>query len=662
MKKIVSILLVISLLTGITSVLAGCQKSDGVLTRAGWIDMLSEQYNLYTAQSQEPYYKDVTTSNAHFQRIQSCAEWGIIEKSSKFNPNGKATTSFAIVTAIKAIGVERLEKSDYRPNLKTDNDIITFFKTQSGSDIAANKNLTIDLSREILEKTQAISDGMTLPQFHNIEYKSNVKLMNLNQVKFDADGKTARLNNGSVNVGDIIVIEPNEFFPDGKYAKITENNNGQLTYIAAEIDEVTDKFEVSGTYDPKILAVRPLTSGVTVVSAGGTPVAQSYNGTFKPVYMPLNTYNNAGKVEFGLNKTYSSSNGKITISGSVSVDFDKITVDFGDWIWLPWDGYRNAYLRIDDTVSLNISVEGNYEQTIPLAAVGMGIPGVSLTADLALNIGIDGSAYVTISVKTAEEVTIQAPSFKTKLNVSNSNPQATSHLEVHGWVRPDVCVSVKIIGHKIAYVGAYSGVEAKATVDNKISAGINESCIDLKAWVPLAVYYGYDLIIKKGDDKKVFWDEGNSVWKQQLHIEDGVVVPKCTRTGEETAAESDEGNEQDGTTADPSNIDDDLVNFSAQGGYLQISSYFVAMSPNETDSLVITRLPEGYSATNIVFVSENPSVATVNSGGAITIVGEGTAIIKVSTSDGEYEQFCAVVSRASYPNDYTSWENTPQIA
>lgn len=76
-------------------------------------------------------------------------------------------------------------------------------------------------------------------------------------------------------------------------------------------------------------------------------------------------------------------------------------------------------------------------------------------------------------------------------------------------------------------------------------------------------------------------------------------------------------------------------------GSLKLSSTFVTVKAGESASISILEYPEGYSASNFSWTIENTSVATV-SGGTITGVSAGTTILEVKSTDGNYQQYCAV--------------------
>ena len=664
MKKLLSFLLAFSLLLGMAA-LPGCGRSENeevrqTLTRADWIYQLTQQYQISGGADEDPFFTDVGETNPYFPEVQACAKWGIVEASGEFRPADPATSRFAAVTAVKAMGVARLEKSDYKASLQSDEDIATFFEEQSGLSLEESGTLTATQAQEILDGAGDIADNMTLPQVHTVEYKENVRKLTLDEVAFSADGKTATLKSGTAAVGDFLVVEPSEYMPEGKYVKVTAADNNTLTYEQAALDELTDTFEISGTYEPEILAVRPLSGGITVESIGGeTPVAspQGFYSRPKPSSLAAgaapaavpaaDTYTDAGSVTLKVDQALSSG---ASISGTVKVNFDKITLDYGDWVWLPWDGYRDSYVRIDNTLHADLTVQGNYHDTMTLASVGMSFYGVlTVTADLVLNVGFDGEVSVAVEVNSTEEVTVP-PWSGAKLRTKVNDSSVSAHLEVQGYIRPNLCAAVKVLGHKVTYVGAYTGLEAKAIADAEVTGDGAESCLDLKAWVPLVVYYGYDLIVTKGDEQKEFWNENNSVWKTHLHIEDGEVVEACTRTGEQVDPEV----EDDPNAPVPPNIDEEGIDAAKNGGTdrMLISAFYVALNPGASDMLAVTRLPDGYSASDLVFTSSRPEIVTVDNAGILTAVGEGTAIIRVATSDGEYEQFCMVSAYTSFAVDF----------
>lgn len=66
------------------------------------------------------------------------------------------------------------------------------------------------------------------------------------------------------------------------------------------------------------------------------------------------------------------------------------------------------------------------------------------------------------------------------------------------------------------------------------------------------------------------------------------------------------------------------------------------LNKDETMQLVATVVPSNATNTNIIWISENEEIATVDSNGSVTAVGSGETIIKAVSEDGEFVASCAV--------------------
>jgi len=650
MKKLLSVMLAISLLLGTITGLSGCGKKEGaeILTRSAWISMLAKQYNLTKSSNEEPVFTDVKSSNPNFQAVQSCAEWEIVEKTGEFKPDDNAKNEFAIVTAVKAIGIARLEKSDYKASLKTNEEILSFFKLQSGLSVSSDKKLTQKQAEEILAKAQDISAGLTLPQVYDVDYKENVKEMTLNQVTFSADGRSATLKSGSVNVGDIIVVEPNKYLPSGKYAKVTAVNGADVKYTAATIEETCEDLTIQGTYTPEIYSVVPRTAGVTVVSAGGAavdPVSSPNNsGTVKATALGLkhdsneritplaSAQENLGSVAFDLGVTIDG----IQITGTVSIEDIKVTLDlptvkvlFAE-VLVPGDVYFRADYKMKE--SIKVSVKAN--KTIPLATFDLGLPGLaSAYAGLVLKLGIDGSISVSLEAPVMAAADFKMGSgLKAEGRVGSFEPEV--EVKVAGYVRPALQIAAQIAGKDFASVGCYVGLEGELSVPVFKNGEVHD-CVDLQLWVSAACFANADVEIGvkivSEEAKYEIFDKSNSFFKPNWHFENWIKVDKCTYDGESSASNNTPGD----------NIDEELLDYSFGDG-LTISAFYVALNPNTGDKLIVTHIPGGYSAGDLSFTSDKPNVVSVDNSGNMLTKNEGTAIIKVATSDGKYEQFCVV--------------------
>lgn len=60
-------------------------------------------------------------------------------------------------------------------------------------------------------------------------------------------------------------------------------------------------------------------------------------------------------------------------------------------------------------------------------------------------------------------------------------------------------------------------------------------------------------------------------------------------------------------------------------------------------SIIVSVIPEGYTLNDLVYTSEDPSVACVSDNGYVTAISEGIAKITTQTSDGKYTDTCYIV-------------------
>lgn len=107
------------------------------------------------------------------------------------------------------------------------------------------------------------------------------------------------------------------------------------------------------------------------------------------------------------------------------------------------------------------------------------------------------------------------------------------------------------------------------------------------------------------------------------HIEDGKDVGECTRKYDREATTEE--------TTEPNYSDS-----------IETEKFSSTVNVGASSKINITALPEGYSNSDLVFSSQDSSVATVSKDGTITGVSSGSTIITISTSDSKYSTQYAV--------------------
>lgn len=85
---------------------------------------------------------------------------------------------------------------------------------------------------------------------------------------------------------------------------------------------------------------------------------------------------------------------------------------------------------------------------------------------------------------------------------------------------------------------------------------------------------------------------------------------------------------------------------------VNITESSVSIEKDSTHQLVWEISPSNASNQNVVFISENDEIATVDENGLITAVGKGTTTISILTEDGNFDDSCEVTVTSDEPEIY----------
>lgn len=165
-----------------------------------------------------------------------------------------------------------------------------------------------------------------------------------------------------------------------------------------------------------------------------------------------------------------------------------------------------------------------------------------------------------------------------------------------------------------------------------------ETCIDITTYGILKFSMDSDSVISKllkGPFEHEFINEKNGkIEALCLHVEDGKIVPKCTRNYK--------GIEEEETTTSESTTYEVETGVIEEGDMLDLETYFLTVGAGETGRVVLTELPEGYTTADVTYTSTDTKIATVDGFGTVRGVDGGAAEIKVQTKDGKYKASCNV--------------------
>ena len=491
-------------------------SSENAITRTEWIAMLADQEGYTDCKNDKSYFDDINQSNDNFKKIQACAEWEILDKGGSFLPNDKATTEFAVITAVKSIGLQFISAND-KP-IRTDSEIIHFYKEKTGDRFDNQSYIDADYATKILNNTKQIKEGIKLKNSGSVEYKDNVKKIDTSSIKIHGNQATTLQ---PVKVGDILVIEPCDAYPSGKALKIKKVKGENIEFTTPGLDEFLGAYTFSGEASPVVTAVSSSDKDTTVKIETGnadttptvtpaaiTPLALAGNE------IPTSTSTNPFNYDIKLSKKV----GNVKISGTISLKKLIMRVDEFNAVGITVKNC-NAHLSYD--LESKISVSG---KTVPVRvdAKLFGVLGAAIK--ITVKIGIDGSVSVVSSTTVTETMKYKQgalPIFRQ----TNTSPQTDLELKVKGYVNPEICIAGEVFNVDMFDFGGTIGVFNAEASTNKYG------CLDIKAYVPLDLFINsQDSVLGKLKIKISWkiWDSKSSKIKKQWHIESGKIVAKCT--------------------------------------------------------------------------------------------------------------------------------------
>lgn len=293
-------------------------------------------------------------------------------------------------------------------------------------------------------------------------------------------------------------------------------------------------------------------------------------------------------------------------------------------------------LSVSGTISSDIKIA-----TIPIATVGI----ASVDLDMYLYMDLNGE----ISVKTTITVNTKVE-YNGKKVKKSTDCQVTPEAEVKASVEAGaaVAVAVKAFGIDIISIRLKAGLlldtSVKETFDNKAYMDGDDLVYEQKADVKIGVnLYAPVIKIEFNKTKKCLLGKfisgeyiisdkdsidkgkengsgfGNLCLKQELLGEDFTLYTIKFRVHKPDETEEETG----------------------LGDYLSLDHLAQEVKTGATVELKVENIPSGYKESDIIWSSDDTSIATVKNG-KVKGVAEGTTNVTVSTSDGKYSASCVI--------------------
>ncbi len=663
-KRIIKALSLCIIIFLFNFVITGCaknNKAEDKLSRAAYIGMLGDSFGINEYEAEENYFTDVKTSDNYYSQIQACAEWEVIVSSDKFNPTDQSTLEFALESAVRAVGIDKLQASGEL--IDTNNLVNYYINNIAEIDISKlDSQISKETAEQIIGYALDYRNNIELPQICEINLKEGVKSADLD-ISLNYDGKTGNIKDGSkYSVGDIVYWkESNTSMARG--IKITNISDGMFRYEDAELEDIYSDINITGTFEANVIEATSASDGTNV----------NYNNI---LYNEISTYGvsyaseqsqqkaeflaNGVKVDKGKNHVTfkaqvsgkNSGSGKSEYYGDIVVAIKNIntTVNYKHESLRPFAVKEiSANVSFDTEISSKINAE--FSRTIPLGEVYLSVAGpINLRLVLSANIGANGE--VSISYTTDNNLYAGWKKNKGLQKSFNSKPvleyNADATVTAEATALCDLIVGWKNISKSIVNVEVTTGLVAIGKTDGDLLSS-EPLCTDVLVYVPLRWGINQRACILTDIKsnlkyKQTVWDSTNSAFQLHLHFENNVRTAgdKCTR-GEKKEVVQEKADKNGKPIDEIELFDFELVDFD----FIKLETYVVFLNENSTAKMGITYLPEGYEEKDLTYEVENKSVCSVDAGN-IKALGEGSTVVRVHTSDGMLMVSFAVIVSGNY--------------
>ena len=510
-----------------------------------------------------------------------------------------------------------------------------------------------------------------------------------------------------VSVGETFVTAPTAEHPAGvayKVAEIREEADGTLTIVTESptLEDLFDELDVHMTVeaDPSMIIWDPAFVG------GASPVADGQPGSYTVTFLsagpqaePLKTWSDSFSKDFSLGsgnfeKNWSSKNssalgggpgaqalensnfvydktpsiedfggstdswkknltvenkfsGGYKITGNISINSLTVSADvqYKKFLKIPY-GIENASVQVSSDLKASLKLEGNLHEELRIAIVPIPIAATGLSVSVELFLYVDASGQLQVRAGLGANAKVEYQDGRLRRTASSN-----AHAETEAAIEMDF------------------GAKLRATLDALSVVKIMDADVSVGGNLTASAYIGGNCEVTEEDG------QSQITYKESMNIQADLYLPiikiTCGGSGtlieaiglsgnwtviskdkaahfellnyswvfwEETVTIDKDGNVIDSETSSAGENEDIGASDDTQ---LDLKSYTVTL---RGDSVQLELdLPAGTAVPDVVWTSDNPSVATVDASGIVSPVSTGTATITVSLrSDPNVYVKCAV--------------------
>lgn len=664
-KRIISAITGIAVLASTTTVLSGCgsleeffngesksdedsagtqdtiatSTDDGVITNGEWLAMVNDAFGMEVDESAED------------GEIQAAKDWGVIGEDENVDLNAPVDDKFVTSTLMRASGYADLDSSD--------EEII-----QAAVDHGVISSPTESISSpeqavESLSTAQHQWSNQTFEERCDIQLGDNVtdlsQTLNVTDIEIKGSDSMIIPSASAENLtSDSVVIVPKEDDYDGTAYKVISVNQladgkSEIKYAPATFEEVYKDIKASGVFS-SVGDVKPA-EGVSYEFVDRKPTATQLSNTEKGKIQPLVS---AGGEHNIRDLVFKKKVGAVELEAGVK-DI-KITANV-DVNVFPKKKVNQIYLALDYTEYVSASTgfvfgkdeDGNVnifnldkkvdEASLDLGEIDIQLGwGLAIALKASLSFDATGEAEVVLSIANKKGFEMKGDSIRS-INENSSKAEIAINAQLGAYANltialvPSFLTDIELVRVTLK-VGPTLSAEMKWDSDTEIA------CTQIDGWLTIELSAGLlETFFKDAHKDLLKIGKDNSPVKFSIHLENFKPVPECTVNGEKTTEPATE-------------------EATIPVGIFALEKSYISIDVGSSAKLGIESLPSGYSASDIIWESKNPDIASVDTNGNISANSAGSTSITVKTKDGKYSISCAVTSKSEIVvNNNISQEN-----
>lgn len=669
-KRIISALTGTAILVSCSSVLSGCSlkeffsnentsSNNGTLTNGEWLEMINDAFGMQVDE------------NAEDGELDAAKAWDVIGEDEEIDKNAPVDDKFVTSTLMRAAG--------FADGNSTDEEIINAAIKHG---VISDPNATLSDPQKAIESLTKTQDEWVSQEFEehlNVELVEGVQNFSESMSASDFDvtdegviipTKYAK----NLSKDNIFILPKSKTTGEGGAYKVIstiENTDGtvRVKCVPAAPEEIYEKIDVSGKFHPSASNLE-VSQDPRVSIVNDEPQGVSYNPDSISA-TPLGAMMcNQGSIQQLGSKGIESFNFKVKLDKDtelgIAIKDIALNTDI-DWSFGVFKGLDidKIYMALDytDEISLEstlFEVGGDDkplykalldktfldEPSIELGKAAIYIcPGISVNLRFELTYESSGKLKVSVSTANTKGFELKGSNFRSiDKSTRSADIQLTGEAGIYGTFT--LALSLDYVVDEIDLLSLKLKTGPALKGEARLHGEEDEDplfCIDVSAVYKIELKL---ILLEKvmkafGLEASVTLIDEEYTLINMLHYENFKLVPECTLDDKEEE-----------TTTEENTI---------AVGIFALETSYLSLDVGSSGKIAIKSLPSGYSASDLVWQSSNPSVISVDANGNVTASSAGNASIAVSTKDGKYTASCAVIAKANIVISESNYSNNAPV-